>query len=304
MRRKDLFISEADIAKGYAEGQFGYDAPSNIAFTVLALLRGGDDFGRVVCEAVNLGEDTDCTAATAGAIFGIRKGFGAIPKRWIEPIGHGIKTCCLNLGELGFQGADIPQEVGDLSARTERIARLVLGERPERSIVFSDDGLLSAPFGSPIETPFPAPDRSLKPDALVAGLCCADGGAVLYRSLRGPRFAFPFFELRLDYGPGPEIRDGEEKKIVLTIENRYKTQANLTVEWLSDERIKVAPSRCGTVLSFPPHLGKPARIEFSLTIDAVKSATVNASILVRIEGRPTAMVIPVLLLNGNLAERG
>lgn len=303
MRRKDRFISADDVAKGFAEGEFGYDAPSNIAFTVLALLRGGDDFGQVVCDAVNFGEDTDCTAATAGAIYGIRRGFGSIPPRWIEPIGRGIKTCCLNLGELGFQGANLPQEVGDLSARTERIARLILGERPERGLRFSDDGLAAAPFAKPIETPFPAPDPTLKESTLAAQLRSHGGGGSLYRSLCGPRYSFPFFELRLDYGDGPEIRDGEEKRLVLIIENRYKTQANLTIQWLSDETWLVAPSRCGAVLSFPPHIGDPARIEFRVTIEKIPAASIRASILVHIEGRPTAMAIPVVFLNGNLNGR-
>ncbi len=93
-------------------GVMGYDVPSNIAITVLALLYGGDDFGKVQCIAVNCGEDTDCTAATAGSIWGIIHGAEAILQKWIDPIGRGIKTVCLNLGELGTFGDQVLRNCG------------------------------------------------------------------------------------------------------------------------------------------------------------------------------------------------
>jgi len=74
-------ISERDKRLGFAEGKPGYDAPSNIGMLVAGLLFGGDDFGRVITTAVNCGEDTDCTAATAGSVFGIIHGAAAIPKK-------------------------------------------------------------------------------------------------------------------------------------------------------------------------------------------------------------------------------
>jgi hypothetical protein len=67
-------VSAEDRAKGFDTGQLGYDVPSNIAFTLAGLLYGGDDFGKVQCTCVNFGEDTDCTAATAGALWGILRG--------------------------------------------------------------------------------------------------------------------------------------------------------------------------------------------------------------------------------------
>ena len=119
-----------DQAKGFHIGVQGYDAPSNIAILVYGLLYGGDDFDRMICTTVNIGEDTDCTAATAGAIFGIIHGIGAIPERWIKPIGHSIKTACLNLGELAL-GQQLPQTIEELSERTERVMRH-LASRPNR----------------------------------------------------------------------------------------------------------------------------------------------------------------------------
>ncbi len=60
----------------------------------------------MICTTVNCGEDTDCTGATAGSIFGIMHGAKAIPQKWIDPIGRGIKTIAINCGDLqgGLRG--------------------------------------------------------------------------------------------------------------------------------------------------------------------------------------------------------
>jgi len=50
----------------------------NIGLTVLALLSGGGDLRKTLSDACNYGYDTDCTAATAGAILGIINGGRAI----------------------------------------------------------------------------------------------------------------------------------------------------------------------------------------------------------------------------------
>jgi ADP-ribosylglycohydrolase len=46
------------------------DAPQNIAFTILGWLY-VEDFGDTILKVGNCGYDTDCTAATLGAILGI-----------------------------------------------------------------------------------------------------------------------------------------------------------------------------------------------------------------------------------------
>jgi len=71
----------------------------NIPFTVLALLAGGGDFGKTICTAVNCGMDTDCSAATAGAILGTISP-ESITEKWLKPIGHELvvrDTAIVNL---------------------------------------------------------------------------------------------------------------------------------------------------------------------------------------------------------------
>lgn len=61
----------------------------NMAFTLLALLDGDGDFSRSICTAVNCGKDTDCTAATVGALLGILNPDG-IDEKWLKPIGRDL----------------------------------------------------------------------------------------------------------------------------------------------------------------------------------------------------------------------
>ena len=55
-------ISDRDRDLGFEDGEFGYDAPANIAYIILGWLYGEGDFGKSLCVTVNCGEDTDCTA--------------------------------------------------------------------------------------------------------------------------------------------------------------------------------------------------------------------------------------------------
>ena len=59
----------------------------NLGFCVMALILGKGDFSQSICLAANCGRDTDCTAATVGAILGIVAP-ESIPDKWIAPIGR------------------------------------------------------------------------------------------------------------------------------------------------------------------------------------------------------------------------
>jgi ADP-ribosylglycohydrolase len=48
----------------------------------------GADLRDAIITAVNLGRDTDCTAAVAGAIAGALSGPGRIPKEWIRQVDY------------------------------------------------------------------------------------------------------------------------------------------------------------------------------------------------------------------------
>ena len=94
-------------------------APLNIALTVWAMLYGEGDFSETILYAVNGGYDTDCTAATAGAILGMVIGAENIPDKWKAPIGNGVYV------GPGILGIDSPGTLEELTQRqTAQIGKL------------------------------------------------------------------------------------------------------------------------------------------------------------------------------------
>jgi ADP-ribosylglycohydrolase len=108
------------IIDDYATPNFTY-APPNIAFTIIGLLY-GKDFSDAICLVCNCGYDTDCTAATLGALLGIMHGMAIIPQKWIDPIGDEIKV------STAVNGFDAPANLEALTGRTYKMCQLVQAE--------------------------------------------------------------------------------------------------------------------------------------------------------------------------------
>lgn len=81
----DPMLVRQKILQNYENENFT-DVVQNFGFIVLALLAGQGDFGKTICIATNCGKDTDCTAATVGAVMGIINPQG-IEEKWSAPIG-------------------------------------------------------------------------------------------------------------------------------------------------------------------------------------------------------------------------
>ena len=67
-------------------------AINNTVLTVWGLTVGGDDYSKVIGETVAMGQDNDCTAATAGSIWGAVYGKSAIPKHWYKNFNNTVHT--------------------------------------------------------------------------------------------------------------------------------------------------------------------------------------------------------------------
>lgn len=74
---------------GHRDGSKGL---INFCFTVLSLYAGREDFKDTMTLTVNMGWDTDCTAATAGALLGALRGASCMPKDWMKKMGDRL-TC-------------------------------------------------------------------------------------------------------------------------------------------------------------------------------------------------------------------
>jgi len=96
-----------------------FQAAQNIAFLIIGLLYGRGDFEKTILYAVNCGDDTDCTAATAGSIMGIILGEDGIPEKWKAPIGRGIRTVSI---DIMHNNIDIPDTIDILTDRTVKQA--------------------------------------------------------------------------------------------------------------------------------------------------------------------------------------
>ena len=115
------------ILAGHGSPNFT-DAPQNIAFTVAGVLW-GRDFEDVLLKTVNLGYDTDCTVATAGALWGILYGRASIPAKWSAPVGDGI---VLSAAVRGFAP---PPTLDDLTRRTILLGDKLALEDPARFVM-------------------------------------------------------------------------------------------------------------------------------------------------------------------------
>ena len=78
---KDYRAARAAADARYA-GMHPVHTINNAALTIWGLALGGDDFTKLIGETVAMGLDNDCTAATAGSIFGAAYGADAIPAHW------------------------------------------------------------------------------------------------------------------------------------------------------------------------------------------------------------------------------
>jgi hypothetical protein len=97
-----------------------FQAPRNVAFTMIGWLYGDGDFGKSICIAVNCGDDTDCTGATLGSILGIIGGTKAIPEKWRKPVGDRI----INVAITGFSAPATLDELTDSTVSMTRRVQL------------------------------------------------------------------------------------------------------------------------------------------------------------------------------------
>ena len=87
----DYRAAAAAIAERYPRMGMAH-AINNAILTVWGLTIGGEDYSKVIGETVAMGQDNDCTAATAGSIWGAVYGKDAIPKHWYKNFNNKIHT--------------------------------------------------------------------------------------------------------------------------------------------------------------------------------------------------------------------
>ena len=124
-----------------------------------------------------------------------------------------------------------------------------------------------------------------------------DNGRDVWVNATAPRYEFDLGCAQVDYGvEGPLVRPNEPKTVRVTFYNCSKTQLNLSLNWLTPEGWMVTPRN-----GYCTHTHWPAPVfEFVFTLPVVDRSTLRAVLEVTIDGRPSAMLVPLVLLNGNL----
>jgi ADP-ribosylglycohydrolase len=281
-------MSEEEKRKGLADGPLGWDVPSNIGITVLGLLWGAGDFAKTQTICVNCGEDTDCTAATAGSIFGIIHGAAGIPEAWIKPIGRKIKTACLNLGELGFYGAQVPQDVDELTDRVLRVQQRVQLQTTWPKLRVTADG----------PTDLSALDRASLAAGKFRSELYANHGRAVYR--------FDFFRASVDYGPGGPTTRGaatpEGKVVRVTLDNTYKQQRPIHMRCHVPPGLSVSPTDAAGISLVWGQGGDAFVVDLTFRLNGPATApSYRAVVELTSPGHAAVMHVPIVLLNTGIS---
>lgn len=110
---KDYAQARATADKRYGD-MYPIHTINNAVLTIWGLTIGGDDYSKVIGETVAMGLDNDCTAATAGSIFGAAYGASAIPPHWTKNFNN--KAHSFIIGQPEFA-------IDDMLNRFTRLAR-------------------------------------------------------------------------------------------------------------------------------------------------------------------------------------
>ncbi|WP_167858959.1 ADP-ribosylglycohydrolase family protein [Paenibacillus cymbidii] len=229
------------------------DAPQNIAFTILGWLYGAD-FEDCILKAVNCGYDTDCTAATLGALLGMILGPEGLPERWVKPVGDRIVV------SPPIKGFPVPANLDELTRRTMRVGREVLAVW-DAGVAISRDAATSASASAAAALP-------AEPSEAVRALWRAPATANRFLLPQGTSAEGIGVELTVDYGEeGPSIARGGTKRLALTLANRSREAWEGAVRWELPAGWSGAPAEHpfalapGEALAWEETLAAPAAAE-------------------------------------------
>lgn len=250
-----------------------FQAPANVAYVVIGWLYGGGDFKKSLLIAVSCGDDTDCTGATLGSIFGIINGYKSIPEDWVAYVGDEIITVAVDRGSC----PGLPATCTQLAERTLAMSSQVLAAC-NTGITISDE---------------PTNLAGLEPSDLMAGeeharwLASLDGSIV---------YDFIHTTVKVLYPSGPELDADGQAELKITLINNMPDPRHYNIEYIMPEGFSLveAPRHISLM-----HQSAYTNIEKSFTVRLAAeydaAARNHGVIQIIAEGRPTVILIPVLL---------
>ncbi len=266
-------------------GQIGFDAPVNVALAMLGWVYGEDDFGKSLCTAVNCGEDADCTGGTLGSILGIIGGAKGIPEKWAKPVGRGIKTVALKLGNIGWA---IPKNIDELTERVIRQTPMFLGSK--LCDILAEGGYaIEANSGEALF------NRPVRRNAFYS----EDVMELIRQQPFKLDYQFPFCRAIVDYGEEPFVGEGRAKKFKFRFISDCASGQWLEVKWHLPEGWSVSPGR-ETRIALEHFASAPgvAEAEYTVTPAGLDRARYDLVAEISSVGRHSKGLIPVVLIAG------
>ena len=240
-----------------------FQAPANVAYAIIGLLWGKGDFKESLLITVNCGDDTDCSAATLGALLGLMHGRKIIPADWQEYIGDDIITISINRGAC----YDIPHTCTDLS---ERVLAL-LPEMLRGSAVTLTAGESELP----------------------ADLLDACGDVFTPPAAYSVRTPAVLSEVTLTYDRAPEITAGGTLGVTVTVTNLMMAQKHFNISFYLPEGWRAVGERQGVLVKAQ---GSFASARFTLIAGENVTARNRGVVEVSCEGHADTAYLPLVIL--------
>lgn len=250
-----------------------FQAPANIGYVVLGLVYGEGDFKQSLIYCVNCGDDTDCTAATCGAILGIMYGEKGLPEDWKEYIGDRIVTCCINASYKN----EVPKNCTQL---TEMVLETLPGVLNEYGIDFEyTDG-----------------ENVIDKEAALSVLDGYSAG-IMERSPYSFEINSPSHtDVVVEYEKEPFVKPGDEFRVKVSFTNHrgdpffYELEALLPEGWSADYKKNCFITQIT--------LKSDGKATWEMTVHVGENvATINKIIITATaEGHVVPVMIPMVLL--------
>lgn len=247
-------------------------SPINLGFQTIGLLYGAD-FGDAICRAVNCGWDTDCTAATAGAMIGIIEGAARLPEKWMAPLGRTIST---NVSTGGLRNLRAPTDIDELSEQVCAMAERVLAYWGA-DVRIVDDPRASEPDDSPtfeiVRVQSQEPNRR--------------------------DWKRHSVDISLIYPDGVAICADRATRVRALVHNPHPDSVECTISISMPSGWNVAFERPSDVVGMRIHGGETQTINLSISAPAEAILDANRAIMsIQVAGRPALDPVPISLVGG------
>lgn len=261
----------SDIGNGW------FEAPSNVAYSIIGLLWGEGDFKKSMIYAINCGDDTDCTGATVGATLGILNGTAGIPSDWAEYIGDSIVTCAIARGV----DVDWPPTCTELTKKVTLYAPIMLTTNN-------------------VDVTFTDADSEI-PENIVELLLDKSALGKIYSNIKPntARYDSPWVSAEVSFHGEPEITPCGERKITIEFFNNNWIYGdmiyNLNFRWWLPEGFSVEGAKTARILNRTAH-GNKLTVDLTIKAGEVVESSNRCVLEVTASDRGTALYIPIVLL--------